>query len=217
MSLRSSLLPSTSVTVGTEQAVRLRADLVGGAIVDAQGARAAADVHAERLPRERLLEDALAEVAGEEQSVGPPAAQRGEEPKVGDADVLRLVHDREVEHHLLGLRDRRRERGEQLRVGDQPARLQPGTNALEDGPQHLALRFREPRLSAEARDIAIRLPVLQLPGIDDLLPFREQEMLAELVTANRARGLAHQFAYNLAARQSSPARHAPCRAEDRWR
>ena len=51
-----------------EQAVGLRADLVRGAVVDAQGARAAADVDAERLPGERLLEDALAEVAGEEEA-----------------------------------------------------------------------------------------------------------------------------------------------------
>ncbi len=62
-----------------EQPVRLHADLVGGAVVDAQGAGAAADVHAEGLPGERLLEDALAEVAGEEQRVGPivrPARRR---------------------------------------------------------------------------------------------------------------------------------------------
>ena len=82
---------------GAEQAIRLRADLVRGAIVDAQSARAAANIDAERLPRERLLEDALAEVAGKEQRIGTAAAQRGQEPQVGDADILRLVHDREVE------------------------------------------------------------------------------------------------------------------------
>ena len=92
-----------------EQTVRLRADLVGGAIVDAQGARAPADVDAEGLPGEGLLEDALAEVAGEKESVGSTAAQGGEEPEMGDADVLRLVHDREVEDHLLALRDRGRQ------------------------------------------------------------------------------------------------------------
>ena len=66
---RSSALPSTSAIARAEQAVGLRADLVRGAVVDAQGARAAADVDAERLPGERLLEDALAEVAGEEEGV----------------------------------------------------------------------------------------------------------------------------------------------------
>ena len=129
--------------------------------------------------------------------VGPASAQGGKEPEVGDADILRLVHDREVEHHVLALRDRRCQRGEQLRVGDQLARLQAGTNALEDRPQHLALGFRQSRLSAEAGDIAIRLPVLQLPGIHHLLPFRQQEMQAELVTAHRIRGLLHQLAQNV--------------------
>ena len=65
--------------------------------------------------------------------------------------------------------------------------LQPGTNALEDGPQHRALRLREPGLSAEARDIAIRLPALQLPRIHHLLPFGEQKMQAELVAADGLR------------------------------
>ena len=75
--------------------------------------------------------------------------------------------------------------------------LQPGTNALEDRPQHLALRLRQPGLSAEPRDIAIRLPVLQLPCIDHLLPFGEKKMLAEFVAADGIRGLSHQFAYDL--------------------
>jgi hypothetical protein len=69
---------------------------------------AAADVDAERLPGERLLEDALAEVAGEEQAVGS-GAQRGEEAQLGDADVLRLVDDGEVEGRAVGLRQVRGE------------------------------------------------------------------------------------------------------------
>jgi hypothetical protein len=40
----------------------LPADLVGGAVVDAQGARTAADVNAVLGPGEGLLEDALAEI-----------------------------------------------------------------------------------------------------------------------------------------------------------
>jgi hypothetical protein len=54
----------------------------------------------------RLLEDPLAEIAGKKQSVGPIGAQGGKEPEVGGTDVLRLVNNREVEHHLFGLRDR---------------------------------------------------------------------------------------------------------------
>ena len=91
------------------------------------------------------------------------------------------------------------QRGEHLGIGDQLARLQPGTNTLKDGPQHLSLCLREPRLPAEARDIAICFPALQLPGIYDLLPLGEEEMLTELVVAERAGRFFHQFAQHFAA------------------
>ena len=55
--------------LGRQEQVGLAANLVRGAVVDAQGARPAAHVDAEREPGERRLEDALAEVAGEEQSL----------------------------------------------------------------------------------------------------------------------------------------------------
>ena len=45
-----------------------------------------------------------------------------------------------------------------------------------------ALRFREPGLAAEPGHVAIGLPSVQLPRIDDLLPFGQQETQAELVT-----------------------------------
>jgi hypothetical protein len=44
----------------------LLADLVRRAVVDAQGAGAPANVHAEGFPGEWLLEDALAKVTGKE-------------------------------------------------------------------------------------------------------------------------------------------------------
>jgi hypothetical protein len=47
---------------------------------------------------------------------------------------LRLVHDHEVEDHVLVFGDRGCQCAEQLRVRNQMARFQPGTNALEDGP-----------------------------------------------------------------------------------
>ena len=89
-----------------QKAVRLRADLMGSAIIDAQGARASADIDAQSLPRERLLEDALPEIAGEKERVGATSPQGGKEPDMGDADILRLVHDREIEDGLLGFRYR---------------------------------------------------------------------------------------------------------------
>src|SRR5262245_52655996 len=82
---------------------------------------------------------------------------------------------------------------------DHVARLQPGASSLEDGPQHNTLRLRKARLSAEARDIAICLPVLQLPCVHAVLPFRQQEALAELMTGHGSRSVSHQLAQHLVA------------------
>jgi hypothetical protein len=57
----------------------------------------------ERLPRERLLEDPLAQVAGEEQAFGR-SRQRSQEAQVRDADILRLVDHDIVERGVLALR-----------------------------------------------------------------------------------------------------------------
>ena len=66
-----------------EQAIGLRADLVGRAVIDAQGAGSSPDVHAESFPGEGLLENALPKVTGEEQSIGPISTQGGEETAHG--------------------------------------------------------------------------------------------------------------------------------------
>ena len=49
------------------------------------------------------------------------------------------------------------------------------------------------------RNIAIGFPVLQLPGVDHLLPFRHQKVQAELVAANVGGGLLQQIANHVAA------------------
>ena len=58
----------------------------------------------------------------------------------------------------------------------------------------------EPRLAAEARDVAIRLPGLELPGIDDLFPFGQQEAQAERVARHGCRGFLEQLAGSASAR-----------------
>jgi len=63
----------------TKQSVGLRANLVGGPVIDPQGSRAAPDIHTQRLPGKRLLENTLPEIAGEEQRVRPAGGQSGEE------------------------------------------------------------------------------------------------------------------------------------------
>ena len=99
-----------SIYVGhhrAEEAVRLRTDLVGGAVIDTQGSRTPTDVHSHGLPRKGLLKDALPEIAGKKESGGPIGTQGGKETQVGGADILRLVHNREVERHLFVFRDHR--------------------------------------------------------------------------------------------------------------
>jgi hypothetical protein len=56
------------------------------------------------------------------------------------------------------------------------------------------MRLRQAGLSAKPSHIAIGVPTRQLPGIDHLFPFGEQEMLTELVTADCNRRLADQLA-----------------------
>jgi hypothetical protein len=58
----------------------LHADLVGGSVIDVKGPSTPANIDAERFPRERLLEDALAQVAGEEKTVRAIRPKRSEEP-----------------------------------------------------------------------------------------------------------------------------------------
>ena len=70
---RSSALPSTSDKAsGSSRSAWTR--------ICPQGVRAATHIDAEQAPRKRLLEDPLAEIAGEEQPVGMFGAQRGQKP-----------------------------------------------------------------------------------------------------------------------------------------
>ena len=52
--------------LGPEQSISLHADLVRGAVVDAQRVGPAPNIDAKRPPRERLLKDPLAEIASKE-------------------------------------------------------------------------------------------------------------------------------------------------------
>src|SRR4051812_3333783 len=128
---------------------------MGGAVIDAQGARTPTDINTKSFPRKRLLKNTLAEIASKEKCVGTRAANCGKEPKVGDTDILRLVNDRKIKNHLLGLGYRGRQRCEQLRICNQLASLQVRSHKLEDGPQYLSLSFWEPRFPPKAGDIPI--------------------------------------------------------------
>jgi hypothetical protein len=77
---------------------------MGGTIIDTQGPRATPNINAESLPREWLLEYALAEIASEKQRIRPLISESCKEPNMGDPNVLCLVHHGEIEDYLLGLR-----------------------------------------------------------------------------------------------------------------
>ena len=151
------------------------------------------------------MEDALAEVTGEEQGVGTTATEGSEESQSRNADVLRFVHDGEVERRVLGFGQHRRQGGEQTGMRGELPLLQSSAHPLEDGPQHRSLGLGQPGLATEPGDIAIRLPCFQLPGIHHLLPFGEEKMQIELVTAHRLRCFTDQVSHGVATGE----RHRP--------
>ena len=88
---------------GAEEPVGMGADLVRGAIVDPEGSRAASNVHAKRLPREGLLEDALPDISCEEEGGGAVAAERGEESQLRDTQVVGFINDRMLKRRPGGM------------------------------------------------------------------------------------------------------------------
>ena len=71
------------------------------AVIDTQGARPSSNVHTKGLPGEWLLEDPLPEVTRKKKCIWLTATQGSKESEVCNADVLRFVHDGEIEHHAL--------------------------------------------------------------------------------------------------------------------
>jgi hypothetical protein len=79
------------------------------AISGPKSPRTAADIDSQTLPGEGLLEDALPDVAGEEERIRTLSTHRRNEAQLGDAQVLGLIHDREVERRALSCGDGSRE------------------------------------------------------------------------------------------------------------
>ena len=63
---------------GTEQSVGLRADLVGGSVIDVQRPGSATNINTERLPGKRLLKNPLPKIAREKQAIRSSCSKRGE-------------------------------------------------------------------------------------------------------------------------------------------
>ena len=178
--------------LGRQQSVGLAADLVGRAVVDSQRAGTAPDIDAERAPGERCLEDALAEVAGKEQAVGFTASQRGEEAELRHVDVLALVDDDEIERSLATRRGLLGDSREHFGLCNQAFGSQAYPHPFEDRPEDGPLVLAEARFATQPCHIAIGLPRVELPGVDDVVPLRFQESIAEAVRRPGLGGLAKQ-------------------------
>ena len=176
---------------GRQQPVGSSADLVRGPVVDAQRIGPAAHIDAERAPRKRLLEDPLSEIPGEEQAIRPFRGESGEKPQFGEPDILRLVDDDKIERRFVSGQVRGNAT-EQIRPGDGLAFGKANPHALENRPQHLALLAADAGLAAEPGDIAVVFPTSELPRVDDLAPFADQEPRREPVPLDLRCGLAQQ-------------------------
>src|SRR6516225_8658565 len=140
---------------GWQQPVGLRANLVRRAVVDAERMRSAADINAEREPRERLLKDALSEIAGKEQAVRAVRSERREEPQFGDLDILRLIDNGKIEWRLTLGHDAFGDPPKQIGPGHDVPFGEPGADPLKNRPQDLALRAADPGLAAKPSDVAV--------------------------------------------------------------
>ncbi len=76
-------------------------------------------------------------------------------------------------------------------------RREARADLLEQRPEDCPLSLWEPRFSTEARDISIRLPGIQLPRINDLLPLGQQEPPTELVALSTFAGGPQQLVDDL--------------------
>src|SRR5690606_28958105 len=143
----------------------------------------------ELFPGEGLLEDPLAEIAGEEARVRTMATECRQKAELGDADVLCFVDDHMIECRPRERRGLCREPMEHRCLGDEVALAHRGTRALEDRPEDLALLLGETRLAPEAADVAVGLPGIELPGVDDGRPFAPEEVRGEFVRPRLPRRL----------------------------
>src|SRR6266496_2643988 len=130
-----------------QEPVRGLANLVRGSIIDLECVGPSAHLYAELVPRERLLENPLTKVASKEQSVCTCWRNGREQPQLGHAQVLSLVHHDMRERLAVSLRVVSRRLREDLRRGGfcvrgvahsrMPHRCRSATR-----PQHRSIRKR---------------------------------------------------------------------------
>ena len=66
-------------------------------------------------------------------------------------------------------------------------------NLLENGPQNRLLLLRNFSFPPEPTDVRVRVGTGDLPGINDLIPFRQEKSLPEFVIGSFGRRLLYDF------------------------
>ena len=131
-----------------------------------------------------MLDDALAGVAGEEEGVGAISGDSREPAKLGDAHVLRVVDDYEIEGMGGFRRESRGQAGKDAGLGNDMTGFESGRRLFEDRPQDTELIFGQVGV-AESCDVAIGWPTLDLPGIDGSKVFVKQELAGKFIPLGR--------------------------------
>jgi hypothetical protein len=102
------------------------------------------------------------------------------ETKLGHANILRLVHEGEIERRPFPVREMGGQPAEHIRSGHRTPGSQPGRNPVEDRPQRTTPSLRQASLPSQTPDVMVLFPRCQLPGIHHLLPLLERDLLGLL-------------------------------------
>ncbi len=112
-----------------------------------------------------------------------------------NADILRLVDHNEVKRPLAPGPDMLRYFSEDAWYRPKALLSQTRTDAFEDRPEQLALLLAEPGLPPNPCYVPVRLPRIELPGVNDVIPLRLKEARSEPVRL-RALGRVRQEGSN---------------------
>src|SRR6266496_4851471 len=158
-----------------QEPVRGLANLVRGSIIDLECVGPSAHLYAELVPRERLLENPLTKVASKEQSVCTCWRNGREQPQLGHAQVLSLVHHDMRERLAVSLRVVSRRLREDLRRGVETARADGLAHRGKDMPEPRPLRCAHAVFASEAWHIRVCLIAVDLPRVHNIGPFGNEE------------------------------------------
>src|SRR5271168_2395505 len=127
-------------------------------VIDPQRVGPPTHIDAERSPRERLLKNALSEIASEKQSVRAFGSERRQKSQFGDSDILRLVHHDKIKRRFAPVAQIGGYTSEQFSPGQHVFFHKPGADPLKNRPCDLTLLPADPSFATKPGDIPVSLP-----------------------------------------------------------